>query len=426
MKQKNRYGKENLHIMCSDRLGLLYDVPTNKIFKVSVETAKKSCKMQEIEDHILEEIMDEKIANEKKTIPTHSFWWENRSIDKITFHVTTRCNLKCNYCYAGGGTYAGYNMTDMKPEDAVTYIDSLIKKGVKHIGYVQFFGGEPLLAIGTIEKICEYLTDLHRRGRIDSVPVFTMITNLVLGNLHIYDTIIKYDIQLTVSIDGPQQVHDVQRNFPDGKGSYQYILQNYKMLKRQIKGVEATYTKNHVKQNISVNELKEFFSKNFNVSASNINIVPVVGVPELEVPQNSIFLQQQDENFIQEDSHILSAYNPERQRDTFCSAGYSTLSIMPNGDIYPCHMYAVDRRFCLGNLLKDIDYSFIKEKLENQPLGCRNRYAECENCWLRKICKLCPAQLLISQKQEKDFISKEVCEKRRHYYENVLLKTVSN
>ena len=60
MKQKNRYGKENLHIMCSDRLGLLYDVPTNKIFKVSVETTKKFCKMQEIEDHILEEIMDEK------------------------------------------------------------------------------------------------------------------------------------------------------------------------------------------------------------------------------------------------------------------------------------------------------------------------------------------------------------------------------
>lgn len=95
---------------------------------------------------------------------------------------------------------------------------------------------------------------------------------------------------------------------------------------------------------------------------------------------------------------------------------------MPNGDIYPCHMYAVDRNYCLGTIINELNFHNIKQQLDNLPLKNKNNYIECQSCWARKFCHLCPANTLISS--EEVAINEDVCNKRRRHYEKMLLKSI--
>ncbi len=71
---------------------------------------------------------------------------------------------------------------------------------------------------------------------------------------------------------------------------------------------------------------------------------------------------------------------------------------MPNGDVYPCHMYATNRDYCLENILKKFDFSYIKNRLNTLPLGNKLTREDSSICWARKICHLCPAKTIISKK----------------------------
>lgn len=425
-KDIKRFGEQNLHIICTDDVGIIYDVPTNSIFRVSSIVAERLLFLQKNSESDLEAIMKQKLGKKQITIPTHKIWWETKSIVKLTLNITSRCNLRCKYCYAGFGIYSGYSLSDMAPTDAIKYIDSLVNIGVSHIGCVQFFGGEPLLAIKTVDAVCKHFFRLYEEAKIDSIPQFKMITNLVLGNSYIYDVILKYNIQLTVSVDGSKDIHDMQRVFQDESGSYDLVEQNAMVLREKIIAIEATYTLNHVKKNISVEQLRRRLANQFSLPESSILIIPVAGVPELEVPRESELLKVKEDILTTEDGNVLVAYYPEKQSDLFCSAGFNSLCIMPNGDMYPCHMYAVDRTCCLGNILDSYDFFKVKEKLNNLPLGSKESNIECKLCWARKICHICPAKLLISNEVVKSPISEYNCDKRKSHYELVIIQSVSH
>lgn len=82
-----------------------------------------------------------------------------------------------------------------------------------------FFGGEPTLAYPTVEYVCSLLN-----SKLSKKPVYVMSTNFVDVNKTMLKSIIDNDIRLTVSIDGPQKVHDKLRPYWDrGKGTYTKI-----------------------------------------------------------------------------------------------------------------------------------------------------------------------------------------------------------
>lgn len=421
---KERYSQNNFHVIISNDRGLLYDVPSNTIFKISSDAAKKILQLQLESYDILSAWIDQKLLDHKITIPNHYYWWEQETISKLTINVTSRCNLRCKYCYANFGTFSGYDSCDMTPTAATNYIKAIIDLGVKCIDSVQFFGGEPLLAIDTIDSICECFYMLYDHKLIRSIPTFTMITNCVEGGEKIYSIIKKYNIRLTISVDGPQEINDLQRVFPNGRGTYAYISSNMEALKSQISAVEVTYTKNHIVNNVLFKDLKKYFNYRLGISMENIDIIPVVGNHELEIPQHILKQYWDEDSFTTEDSFVLSACYPEKQSDLFCTAGFNSFCIMPNGDLYPCHMYASNRDYCLGNILTGIKFVHIKELLNKLPLCNKNIRVECNLCWARKICHLCPAKALISANREGDIINRDICEFRKKRYEKKLLQAI--
>ena len=76
--------------------------------------------------------------------------------------VGAACNLRCEYCFADGGSYNGA-MVNMSFEVAKKAVDFLIEKsGHRRNLEVDFFGGEPLLNFDVVKKTVAYARGLEK------------------------------------------------------------------------------------------------------------------------------------------------------------------------------------------------------------------------------------------------------------------------
>ena len=93
---------------------------------------------------------------------------------------------------------------------------------------VDFFGGEPLMNWDVVRELVAYGRELeqshHKKFR------FTLTTNGILLNDEIMDYLNANMDNVVLSIDGRQEVHDRMRPTPNGKGSYDLILDKFKRM----------------------------------------------------------------------------------------------------------------------------------------------------------------------------------------------------
>ncbi len=200
-----RFTSHNLHVMISmvKNHAFLYDAPTNTVLKINVNDAvhianwqQDGCdKKSEIFIALLK-LLGEETAPE----PFHSNWKESGKLSKLTFIVSTRCNLACKYCYANEGKYDGYQPADMTIKDAQDFLDILVSQGVNDIENVMFFGGEPLINIETIDAICRKFSELHEKNSLKKIPQYFTISNLTIYSQKIKTILNKYDIHVTASM----------------------------------------------------------------------------------------------------------------------------------------------------------------------------------------------------------------------------------
>ena len=66
-----------------------------------------------------------------------------------------------------------------------------------------------------------------------------------------------------------------------------------------------------------------------------------------------------------------------------CGAGNEYFSVVPNGDIYPCHQFAGDKNFLMGNVYDGALDGQIREKFAANCLFTRK---DCEGCFAKFIC----------------------------------------
>ena len=418
---EKRYGENNLHIAANDQNGFVYDVPTNSFFKTSKDVASDLRQLREKDYNTFLILMNKKLVGRKETVPSHNLWIESRVINKLILNVTSRCNMRCSYCYANFGKFDNYESRNMTSEEVTMYINKLIPRVVKKIEVVQFFGGEPTLAEKTIEATCKHFSYLVEKNIIDCVPRFTMISNCVNISDGLYDIINKYNIRIVASLDGPKYIHDIQRKFADGSGTYEFVKDNIKRLQSFIDGIEATYTKVHVQSEMSAEKLIDYLSDEFNVSRKRISVIPVTGCKELGLTELEKDNYYYFSDWTSDDGYIKRAFFENLQSDLYCNAGYNTIALMPNGDIYPCHMYAANKSYRIGNI-KDEWIEEYKEKLEQISFSSKYQRLKCRNCWIRKVCHLCTAKMTLSDKSVSELISIEACNERKKYIENRLLQ----
>lgn len=152
---------------------------------------------------------------------------EPYSIVNMCLFLTQSCNLNCVYFYGDGGGYgSGGSLT---AKTAFRAVDWLIEQSgpMKHIR-LGFFGGEPFLQFPLMRKITAYA---EKRARETAKEVeFHCTTNATLLDEEQIAFILKHRLSVMVSIDGPREIHDAQRPFAGGGGSYAVILPKIKQL----------------------------------------------------------------------------------------------------------------------------------------------------------------------------------------------------
>jgi uncharacterized protein len=132
-------------------------------------------------------------------------------IDTVLLKVASRCNLNCSYCYV-------YNMGDeswrtlpkrIRPDTQALVIRQLgrLYRRQDHPFAVVLHGGEPLL-IGAA-RLDGLLAGL--RAELPLSCSLSIQTNGVLITDEILDICAAHGVGLSVSLDGPAEIHDTNR-----------------------------------------------------------------------------------------------------------------------------------------------------------------------------------------------------------------------
>ena len=314
-------------------------------------------------------------------------------VKALCLHVSHDCNLRCKYCFASTGDFGtGHRMT-MDFETAKRAIDFVIEKsGHRRNIEVDFFGGEPLMAMDTVKKTVEYARSIEKEhGKCFR---FTITTNGVLLDDENIDYINREMSNAVLSMDGRPCINDEVRKTVNGKGSYDVIVPKFQKL------VAGRGDKDYYLRGTFTRFNEDFAEDVIHIASlgfKNVSVEPVVGAPPppntrpaagqpprgAEVEKLAVGRKDHPEtNFFH--FNVDLAQGPcviKRLRG--CGAGCEYVAITPEGDIYPCHQFVGNEDYKLGSLY---DGSFDKE-LSGRFAGL-NIYTreECRDCWARFYC----------------------------------------
>jgi len=319
--------------------------------------------------------------------------WQNGNTKNVTFIVTEDCQLRCRYCYIIGKNTKNVMSFDIAKESLeylLTRRDIFSEDSV----ILDFIGGEPLLEIETIEKICNYFK--FRSFELDH-PWFDRYRISLSSNGLLYDNtrVQKFiaknrnHVSLGISIDGTKQKHDNQRIYPNGTGSYDIVVKKIPLWLQQFPNASTKVTISHEDLPFvseSVLHLCELGIKNINI---NCVFEPVWKENDEKIFEEELI--KLADSFITNklyQNHFCSFFSrtigkPIQSTQNWCGVG-RMLAIDPNGNFFPCVRFAPysltnKSARCVGNIKTGIDKNKLRPFLSlDLPFQSEQECIECE------------------------------------------------
>ncbi len=317
---------------------------------------------------------------------------QDAPVKALCLHVSHDCNLRCRYCFASTGDFGTGRRINMDPDTARAAIDFVIARSGKRRNIeVDFFGGEPLLAMDTVKATVDYARSVEQK--YDKRFRFTITTNGMLLNQENIDYINREMSNCVLSLDGRPQVNDAMRPTAGGKGSYDIILPKFQQLARSRTGdyyLRGTFTRENLDFAADVLHMVE-------QGFSSISVEPAVGAPD-----SPWAIREEDLPAVLEEYEALAQALKDRPEICFfhfqvdlaqgpcvikrlrgCGAGCEYVAVTPDGDIYPCHQFVGNLDYRMGSVH---DNSFdMSRAREFAGLNVYTR-PECKDCWARFYC----------------------------------------
>ncbi len=136
--------------------------------------------------------------------------------------LTLECNLACPYCYED--PFRGrFVMDDTTTNDLVSFLTGKMKDGLDV--KVDFYGGEALMALPRLKEIAGRLSAAAAEHGVGFS--FGAITNGTLLTRSVVKELLPLGFESArLTLDGPPDIHDRQRPFVSGAGSFTAIADN--------------------------------------------------------------------------------------------------------------------------------------------------------------------------------------------------------
>ena len=329
-------------------------------------------------------------AEEVKTYPVKS-----DEVKALCIHVCHDCNLRCRYCFADEGAYhsAREFMSEQTAKQAIDFL--IANSGKRRILEADFFGGEPLMCLDVIKNVVAYAREQgEKHGK---KFLFTTTTNALLLDDDAIDFFNREMENVVLSVDGRREVHDAIRKTVNGKGSFDIVLPKIKKFV-QSRGNKSYYVRGtFTAKNLDFAEDVMFLADQ---GFDSISMEPVVtDIPDLMIkpehlPRIKAEYERLCEMYIQRykqgNGFNFFHFNIDLEggpclakRVSACGAGNEYFSVVPNGDIYPCHQFAGDEKFKMGNVYEGKLDADIRRLFAESCLFTRKN---CSGCFAKFIC----------------------------------------
>ena len=362
-----------------------------------------------------------------------------QSTGLFIFVMTNSCNLNCVYCQAQSESSSTKGL--MSKEIAEKGIDIALQSPLGHIT-VEFQGGEPLLNFDVIKHIIEYADT--KKG--NKAIAYNLVSNLSLLTDEIADYLAEHKVQVSVSLDGNEIVHNSNRPFRQGgSGSYNTAIKGIKMLRDRNMNLGAIQTTTR----FSLDHAEEIVDTYLELGFNNIFIRPLTKLgyandhwekigytPDeflafykralnhiLEVNANGTIFSEGHANIFL--TKILQGYSSNyMELRSPCGAAVGQIAIYYDGNIYTCdegRMVAEmgDPAFKMGDVFSS-DYNSIIDCGVCKTVctaSCLESIPGCCDCVYQPYCGVCP---VINYAVDNDLFAKAPRNNRCKIYAGML------
>jgi uncharacterized protein len=322
-------------------------------------------------------------------------------LQTLVMNLTNQCNLSCQYCYEFGADKVATPEGKPKFMDLPTAkasVDFLLDQssGRKSV-HITFFGGETLMNFPLLKQVVAYASQrAEEQGRhID----FSLTTNATLLTSAIIQFLSENRIGVTVSMDGPPELHDKLRVFSNGKGSYDIIAPRVRAL---IQGHRTRPITARVTLTNGVTDVVKIFRHlKQDLGFHEVGFAPVTTSPDRLYAINErgmdgvlaefhmladeyleYALRGEMHGFSNVSDTIAELYQGVNKSHP-CGAALGLMGVGPSGDLAPCHRFVDSDVHSLGNIATGLDKAKQADFLNR---GHINSKYDCHTCWARPLC----------------------------------------
>lgn len=229
------------------------------------------------------------------------------------------------------------------------------------------------------------------------MPIFLIISNGTLIDENMANLIHKYEMHVTISVDGPQEINDLLRVDVAGKGTFLNIskgIDNLNKVGAIPTIIEATYTSKHKEMGYTKEDIQDYLKKHFH--AKEVMVADCFGggiEKNLEYTDWETHLGS-DGDFLSCDiRHTYNSLTSGVFSTTGCDAAFGSCTLLPNGEIYPCHLFINKPEYLIANYNENDNY-FDFSNYENVLLKFEKidklKNHHCTDCWAKAVCLSCP------------------------------------
>lgn len=449
----------------------IYDVNTNRVFQVAdltysiIDNYSDDLELQnitlqypgnDIED-LKKSIKEIKNAQANGIFSYHrplkmSYWYGNsfntlyefQKHEQLILNVTERCNLRCKYCIYSGKykNKRTHSKRDISFETAKKAINFFFNNSKDEV-YISFYGGEPLLNFSLIKQVIEYVEERTIK-RVN----WNITTNGTLLTPNICKYIYEKKIILTVSLDGPKEIHDRYRVTIEGNKTFKKIMDNLKYLYNIDKDF---YIKNVSFNAVSAPPYKlslveEFFNTETLVMKNNMSFYYMNSTiknfeSDFSINDYNYDLLMKDNQKLEDEykyqvkigeskykiakqlyeRNILRFYKRSKSQlgdiigpNGCCVAGFRRVFVGVDGTLNVCEK--MDNAYSIGSIDEWLDMDSIK-KLYEEYFKISNN---CLNCWACRLCSTCFASAITGGKLDEQSRS-SLCDNIRDQFHQMLV-----
>ncbi len=354
-------------------------------FQSHVEYGADSALAELLESHDLAAeayVSDEPIA----PFPLHA----------VSLAIAQKCNLGCTYCYAQQGDFGGpaRNMPDAVAERTVAQLIAGVRPGESV--NIAFLGGEPLINRAGLRNATEHAVRLAGAAGIN--VGFSITTNGTLLTSDDAAFFERHGFAVTISLDGVGEVHDRQRAYKGGRGSYDRIMENIRPLLELQKAMQVSARVTVTPRNLRLRETLDHFVA---IGFHSVGFSPMLQAPSGADEMQPAHLRDMLEQMIDcgrafEDNLFAGRRYPflnmltalkEIHKGTHrpypCGAGAGYVGVSAEGGYFACHRFVDDAAGALGSIEKGLDERARAAWLDERHV---HRQSPCSGCWARYLC----------------------------------------